>query len=299
MTLTQLEYFLQIIEYGSISRAAKALYLSQPALSQQVKVLEDELGTKLFNRIGNKLVLTETGKILQKTAIKTLGCLNSGKEQISHFKNGFSGTLSVGISRNSSIEYLPNWLKNFSDLHSKIKYFIHNHELEELIDMMEENNVDLIFTRNLPKDSSFLKQVQCMPIKNDRIMAVCPKGDFPSEANSISLKDLDKKPMVLRFSLEKRFLERCQSVGSTPIIKCLCDDVNTTLMLVNEGMGYGLVPESCKCLLNMLDLQLIDIEEMKVEKKCYVIYPKEDLNPLVKNLLKIILSEDMQDREYI
>lgn len=293
MTFNQLEYFLQIIKDGSISKAAKSLFLSQPALSQQIKALEDELGSKLFNRIGNKLVLTEAGKILEKTATSALSTLSSGKEKITYFQQGFSGTLSIGMARSSSIEYLPFWLNRFSETHPKIKYFLYNDEIEVLISKMMKNDVDIIFTRNIPKDTNILKQVNCMPIKADKIMAVCPADSFPKEQKSISFKDFHEKDIILRHNLEKNILERCHILNSRPMVKCLCDDVTTTLMLVKEGMGYGLVPESCSCLLDMLSLRLLEIEELKVEKHCHVVYPKEELNPLVKSLLKIILAESL------
>lgn len=289
MTFNQLEYFLQIIKDGSISKAAKSLFLSQPALSQQIKALETELGSKLFNRIGNKLVLTEAGKILEKTATNALGCINAGKEKITYFQQGFSGTLSIGMARSSSIEYLPNWLKQFSENHPRTKYYIFNDEIEALISRMSKNDVDLIFTRNLPKDTNILKQVNCVPIKHDKILAVAPAGAFPSDQQSISFKALEGKQLLLRHNLEKNILERCLAVGARPIVKGLCDDVITTMLLVKEGMGYGLIPESCRCLAELFGLQLIEIQELQVNKRCYVVYPKEELNPLVNVLLKIIM----------
>lgn len=298
MTINQLEYFLQIIKYGSFSQAAKSLYLSQPALSQQIKALEEELGSKLFNRIGNKLVLTEAGKILEKTAINALSCINAGKEKLIYFQQGFSGTLSVGICRNSSIEYVPNWLRQFSEIHPNSKFFIYNEEIEPLLNKMSKNDVDIIFTHNLPKETELSKQINYMHIMNDRILAVCPKGAFPEDKKSISLKDFDNKKLILRHNLEKNILERCHQLGVKPIAKCLCDDIVTTLMLVSQGMGYGLVPESCSYLLNMLQLSTYEIQELKVDKRCYVLYPKEELNPIIKSLLKIILKENFQDKEY-
>lgn len=291
MTLNQLEYFLKVVECGTISKAAKELFLSQPALSQQIKALEDELGCKLFNRMGKHLNLTEAGVILKESAKSALSNLNSGKEKLTFLKQGSSGTLSIGVSRSSSIEYLPHWLNSFSRVHSRVKYFIHNGEVEELISDMLKNTIDIVFTRNLPKDQDILKHLIIRNIKNDRILAVCPKDSFPEATSKISLRDFDGKRLILRHNLEKNLQERCLPLGAKPIIHCLCDDVVTSLMMVNQCMGYSIVPESCRYLVNMLNLELYEIEELTVSKHCYVVYPQEELNPLTQKLLKIIIED--------
>lgn len=298
MQLHQLKYFLAILEYESISRAAKSLFLSQPALSQQIKALESELGVKLFNRAGKKLILTDAGKIFSKSAFEALGILQSGKEKLAYLKQGFSSTLSIGISRTSSIEYIPFWINKFINVYPDTKFRIYTEEISELITLMDKNTVDLSFTRNLPKDEQFNKKFDCMMIKYDKIVAVVPPELRWKSKNSLSLKDFDGQNLILRHNLEKNILDRCLKLGIHPSVKCLCNDVVTTIMMVNQNVGIGLVPESCKCLFTLMSLQTYEIDELQVNKKCYVVYPKNSLTASAKNLLKIILSENYQDSDY-
>src|SRR6185436_10951064 len=97
MTLQQVTYFLAAAEHGSFSRAARALYLAQPSLSEQVRALESELGVALFARSGSGVVLTEAGRAFRPEAERVLAALATAREAVVGVRELRGGTLSIGM----------------------------------------------------------------------------------------------------------------------------------------------------------------------------------------------------------
>src|SRR5262245_44756541 len=97
MNLQQLTYFLAAAEHGSFSRAARALYLAQPSLSEQVRALEAELGVELFARAGRGVVLTEAGRAFRPEAERVLAALTAAREAVVDVRELRGGTLSIGM----------------------------------------------------------------------------------------------------------------------------------------------------------------------------------------------------------
>lgn len=119
MNLHQLYLFCNIVETGSIKQASELLYISQPALSIQLKRLEVSLGLQLFERVGSKLFLTEAGEIVYKSASSMLNHKHMLENQIQNFKKGFSGNLRIGTTHTGAFyltcEIIQEFNKQFPD----------------------------------------------------------------------------------------------------------------------------------------------------------------------------------------
>ncbi len=101
MDIKQLTYFIAIVEEGTITHAANRLHMAQPPLSTQLKLLEDELGTKLLERGARKIKLTDAGKILYQRAKHIIEITNSTTKEIEEFRKGIQGTLRLGTISSS------------------------------------------------------------------------------------------------------------------------------------------------------------------------------------------------------
>src|SRR3954469_10654504 len=97
MDIRRIKYFVSIVEEGQISLAAKKLNMAQPPLSQQLKLFEEELNTKLFERHTRKLILTEEGKFLYEKSLEILEMMKKTEQELKEISNGIAGTLSIGI----------------------------------------------------------------------------------------------------------------------------------------------------------------------------------------------------------
>ena len=121
MDIKQLKYFKTIVDEGNISKAAEVLHMAQPPLSQQLKRLENELGTVLIKRYTQQWELTETGKTLYRHAVHMLQDIKGIKQEIREIEEGIRGTLSVGVS-SSCVNFLP---KTYAILKKKLSKCIY------------------------------------------------------------------------------------------------------------------------------------------------------------------------------
>jgi DNA-binding transcriptional LysR family regulator len=113
MNFYQLVYFRKVAETKSVSRAAEELFITQPAVSKQVRALEEELGEKLFDRIGKKVFLTKTGQVLWVHADKILRLLEEAKTAVRDLSEECSGEFVIGTSDHISLHRLPGILKRY------------------------------------------------------------------------------------------------------------------------------------------------------------------------------------------
>lgn len=289
MQIQQIKYFLAIVKNGSMNKAAAQLFVSQPALSKQIHLLEQEIGLPLFVRDGKRLVLTEAGNTLLEYSNQVNSILSAASAHLSDLQQGYRHTLSIGICKRSSIEFLPFWIHEFIDKQPDIRFKIYNDDIDTLIHMLNNKDIDVIFTRNLPKTGKDMESNKTMEIRKDQVLALIPANDPLAKQETISLKDVNQKNLIVRLNLEKNILDRCHKLNSYPRIRCLCNDVMTTVLLVSQGVGIGLIPESCASVFGSLPIVTREINELTVYKKCYAIYPEKS-GKIVSEFLKLIVQ---------
>lgn len=134
MELRQLEYFRAIVDEGSISGAARALHMTQPPLSYQMKMLEEELQVSLFLRGTKKITLTEAGKTLYEQAETLLMLANLTKQEV--IKSGQAATLHIGMTP-STVSMMSDFLVQFSKKYPKVHFDIHEGSTFTLKDQLE------------------------------------------------------------------------------------------------------------------------------------------------------------------
>ena len=125
MDIKQLTYFLAIAEEGNISAAAKKLHISQPPLSLQLKLLEEELGVVLLERGARKSTLTDAGRLLYKHARYILQLVENAEREIQDFGNGIQGTLRLGTISSSGTILLGERMRLFHRAAPNIRFEIH------------------------------------------------------------------------------------------------------------------------------------------------------------------------------
>ena len=124
MTLKQLYYFLKITETGNLTKASKILHMSQPPLSYQLRMLEEELGVTLFVRDARNMQITPEGLYLKDMAIQILGLVDKTIEGMKNISAETSTTINIGMSANSNYNLLPNVIKAFQKKYPKFQTVI-------------------------------------------------------------------------------------------------------------------------------------------------------------------------------
>lgn len=227
MNFKQLNYFLVVAEEGQITSAAKRLFVGQPALSYQLKQLEEELGAKLFIRQPYGIELTEAGKKLRDYAGQILTLAKNVQTEITELDRGGRGRVKLG-SVSSSIGELPSAkLTAFARQHPGVSFDIYEDNTFGILDKLQGNLLDLAIVRT-PYNRVNLNFVDI--------------SDEPMTA--VTCQDLAGQPLVIYRRFEDMFKEAFAEKGLTPNFVVKCDDSRTAIRWSDSGLGIALVPES-------------------------------------------------------
>lgn len=281
MNLTSFEYVRSIARYGTISKAAEMLYISQPALSQSLAKLESDLGVKLFERHGNRMILTEAGAAFVeegKTITQASGRL---MERIKYISEGKKETIRLGVSR--FYGRLPIILETFIRNHPGVQFEITEGLTMELERLFADGGLDLCI---IPS-SNFTDKYQARVLFTEELLIAVPPlsnlNQFAEEKNEMLYMDLSKlkdSPFVSLTSNQRVYdlgFKFCSEAGFKPNVLCTVFGYDTLLMLVSMGLGVGFVSS----------LQKNTLLSMQDPPKCYHI--KTDL-PVHRNY--VLLTHD-------
>lgn len=243
MDIRQLLYFTTIAEEGSISAAAKKLHLSQPPLSYQMKLLEEELHLPLIERGARGIALTEAGRVLYKRALGILELSELTRKEMLAMASGFTGTLHIGTVSSSGASLLGWRIPAFHQKYPQIGFAIHEGNTFELMEMLESGLIELAIVRT-PFHSD---QLNCLYLSPEPMIAAGAASFFPVgmlSGQPIPLELLGRTPVILYRRFEKILLSLCEQKGITPQVFCIADDARTTLMWAEAGLGVAVVPQS-------------------------------------------------------
>ena len=216
MDIRQLLYFTTIAEEGSISAAAKKLHLSQPPLSYQMKLLEEELHLPLIERSARGIALTEAGRVLYKRAQGILELSELTRKEMLAMASGFTGTLHIGTVSSSGALSLLGWrIPAFHQKYPQIGFAIHEGNTFELMEMLESGLIELAIVRT-PFHND---QLNCLYLSPEPMIAAGAASFFPAGMPSgqpISLELLGHAPVILYRRFEKILLSLCEQRWGLP-----------------------------------------------------------------------------------
>jgi len=184
--------FLIVGKSDSFSMAAKALYMTQPAISQSIMQLESELGTRLFNRTPKGVTLTDEGALLFEYVNSALSLIDAGEEKIMAFKNLTAGELKVGVGDTISKYFLLPYLENFRNNYPNIKIKIVNGTTDEIILTLKSGEIDIALC-NFPIEDSSLELRPVFEIQDTFVYAEKFKKLL---SKPVHLHELVKLPLI-------------------------------------------------------------------------------------------------------
>jgi len=189
--------FSVVAKNSSFSRAAKDLFMTQPAVSQAMMQLEKELGTRLFNRTPKGVTLTTEGKLLYEYTNSALGLLDAGEEKLLEFKNLTTGQLKIGVGDTISRFFLMPYLEAFHTMYPNIKLQMLNGTTSEICNFIKSGEVDVGLC-NFPLEDASLQLTVCTEIQD---IFVCGEKYKTLQSKRLSYEDLLKFPLIF---LEKK-----------------------------------------------------------------------------------------------
>ncbi len=242
MNFYQLVYFSKVAETKSVSRAAEELSVTQPAVSKQIKALEEELGGRLFDRLGKKVHLTRTGEVLYGHALKILRSVEEAKASVKGLSGECSGELVIGTSDHISLHRLPDVLKSYIAAYPMVDLKLRCHRSETILEMVGKNLVDLgVIT--LPQVAGNLVS---KVIWRDPMSLVFPRGHPLASLRNIRLGDVAKYGLILpepgtttRKTIDDAFSKR----KLVPDVAMEVAYIETIKGLVKAGLGISILPD--------------------------------------------------------
>lgn len=242
MDFYQLSYFREVAETGSVSRAAERLFITQPAVSKQIKALEDELGERLFDRLGKKVFLTRAGEVLYAHAERILRSVEDAKTAVRDMAEECSGELVIGTSDHISLHRLPAVLKSYITTFPKVDLKLRCHRSETIIEMVGRNMVDLGIVTLPP----LAKNLIAKTIWPDPMSIVFPGGHPLGKLSPVRLRDLVSYAMILperetttRKSIDLAFSRK----RLIPNVAMEVAYIETIKGLVKAGLGISILPD--------------------------------------------------------
>lgn len=239
MEIKQLEYFRAIVDEGNVSAAARALHMTQPPLSYQMKMLEEELQVQLFIRGTKRITLTESGKVLYARATSLLTMTDITKREV--IKASQSATLHIGLTP-SSVSIMSDYLVRFASKYSDIHFDIHEGSTFALKNELENGLVDITTLRT----PIVLNECNTCVLLQENLVAMAIPGFFDIEYTNISLKELSQKSLILSHRYRKYIISAFEDNGLTCDIYCECEDARTAITLAEHGLGVAILPSSMR-----------------------------------------------------
>ena len=240
MELRQLKYFLAIAEEGQITKAADRLNITQPPLSQQIILLEKELGVQLLHRSKKQVQLTEAGRILQKRAEQVVEMLKTAVDEVHESAEGLNGKLSIGSITSSGRSLVPDYTMRFHLKYPKVSFDLRQGDSRRILDLLDAGLIEIGFVR-LPIDES---KYNFIVLPQERMVVVSMPHAFPMEdTKELKLAQLENIPLLILRRYAPVIAEYCRN------ILCVSDDVTPLLLWVRLGLGVAIVPESSVTLL--------------------------------------------------
>lgn len=251
MQLRDIQYVVTVAHESSFSKAAQALFISQPALSQSIKRLENELNIRLFIRENNSIRLTAAGKIFVTDGIEILRMSNALRTKMSEIINLRDCNLKIGISTFYSNCYLPKILPAFQSQYPSIHLEIIEESSNVLEELASAGKVDFSMIP-APLDN---KQLDSQVIYQEQILLALPPNHLlsrqitPALSSGLPFIDLAlvKDEPFIFLKKHQKFtrmgMQLCRQAGFTPNIVFETGNWNTIHSLVATGMGVGFIPE--------------------------------------------------------
>lgn len=185
--------FCEVAKYSSFSKAAKSLYMTQPAVSQAIMQLEGELGIRLFTRTSRGVILTDEGKLLFEYANSAINLIDVGEKKLMEAKNLMVGDLKIGVGDTISRYFLLPYLEKFHNKYPNIKFKIINRTTIELCALLKSGEIDIAIC-NLPIEDSSIEVKELMSIHD---IFVCGSKYKDKLSMPLNLEELTKLPLIL------------------------------------------------------------------------------------------------------
>ena len=256
MDTQSLQAFLAVADRQSFSLAAEQLHLTQPAVSKRIATLETQVGTRLFDRIGRRIALTEAGSVLLPQARRILFCVEDSRRALANLSGQVGGKLTLATSHHIGLHRLPPLLKQYTQRHPEVELDLHFLDSEQAYQGVLDGTLEMAVVTLAPHPH---EQLQVVELWRDRLCFACAI-DHPltqqASQSVLSLTDLCEYSCIMpgtKTFTGSLIAQRFSEAGLQLRVSMATNYLETLKMMCSVGLGWSLLPEK------MIDSELVEL----------------------------------------
>lgn len=273
MELKQLEYFMAVCRELHFTRAAEKLGIAQPSLSQQIRLLEHEIGTPLFDRVGKKTVITEAGKTLLHHSYNVFHELSQARAAISELQGLQRGSIKIGSLLTVVNYLLPPTVIEFHRRYPNVELSVFGLRTKDIFDGLLQNELDLgiVF---LPMEHDDLETI---PLYKQNLALAAPANHPVAKEPFVTLDVLKETPSVLlpaTYYLRQLIDEHCRSLDFAPQPVMEMTTMESIVNMVVKGVGVTILPKAYLDYIDNPNIRTVPIQNPVLTTQIGIVYRK-------------------------
>ncbi|MDZ7787824.1 MAG: LysR family transcriptional regulator [Halofilum sp. (in: g-proteobacteria)] len=263
MELTALQAFVAVADTGSFSRAADALFLTQPAISKRIAALEEDLRARLFDRMARSVELTEAGRALLPHARRVLGELETSRQVVADLSGTVGGRLRIGTSHHVGLHRLPPVLRRYTSRYPDVELDLHFVDSEQACQAVDRGELELavVTLPESPPETLALETLWPDPLD----IVAAPEHPLSGEAR-VAVAELAQWPAILpaATTFTRRILAAALRPSGTQLrIALETNYLETIKMMVSVGLGWSALPRT----MNHGELCVLPVEGLRLQRR--------------------------------
>jgi len=294
ITFRQLQIFESVARHLSYTRASEELHLTQPAVSMQIKQLEQSVGLPLFEQLGKKVFLTDAGHELSRYSSAITTQLDELKQVVDEMKGLQRGRLTIAVATTANY-FAPRLLAAFCQQHGEVTVSLEVTNREQLLKGLVENRTDLVIMGQPPKDMDLVAE----RFMDNPLVIIAPPGHPLAKVQQIPLKRLLEETFLVREqgsgtrSSVERFFAANQLALSTPMEMSSNEAIKQG---VAAGLGLGIVSlHTLSMELALKRLEILDVVKFPIMRYWHIVYRSgKRLSLVAQGFQKFVKEESRQ-----
>lgn len=271
MEIRHLQYFMAVCKYRHFTKAAESLNIAQPTLSQQIQVLEQEIGAKLFDRVGKTVLITPAGEILFKHSMRIFDTIEQARTEINQLNGLALGRIKVAcLGTYLMMETIIEFHKEYPKIHIELQQL----STEQICHRLVQNELDfgVVF---LPIVN---KELTSVPLYQEEMVVMTAKNHPFAGKKQVKFKELGDVPLILmseNFIIRRIFDEACKIKGCpfSPILELSqMDDLRE---MVEQNIGVSVLPHLyVRSMCNRRSIKAIPFADTAIKRTIGIVYRK-------------------------
>lgn len=290
LTLRQLSIFLTVCQRESYSRAAEELALTQPAVSAQVRNLEELIGEPLFDYVGKRLSLTPAGQTMRRAGQDLMRRLVRVEMELAELRGVMQGTLTLAVETSAQY-FMPARVADFCRRHPEVEVRMRVLNHGDALKSLREDRYDLTIMAQVPDD----RRLRFVPFRENSLVAVAPPGHPLQDLKAVSLNRFLEFTLLIRepgSGTRLAFEALCQSRGLRPGRRQQLGSLEAVKSGVRAGLGVAVLPrDACDEALQAGRLVALEVEGLPLARSWCVVHPRaRHLTPVADAFLKALTA---------